>query len=153
MDHMGAYTFLLDSGSAALNVPVKVYRGTAEWKRDAIFLKDVYNPFVQANADLVEEQIIDPAVERRRTIEIEPDVSAHLYVAKGKDVYNSLMMLLEYHDARPCGISGPAKPPARPHAGRVGPAGPRWRTSAVRPHLNAPLTRRFRLLSGCNALK
>ena len=69
MDHMGAYKHLLDSGSPALGVPVTVYRGIAEWKRDADFLQDVYHPFVQANPDVVDEQIIDPTVKRRRTVE------------------------------------------------------------------------------------
>ena len=37
---------------------------------------------------------------RTETVKIEPGVQAHLYVAEGKDVYNSLMVLLEYHEAR-----------------------------------------------------
>ncbi len=99
-DHIGAYTYLLGSGSSALKTPVKMYRGEAKWGRSAKFLSERYRPFVANNPNLVTEQIINPGVAGHITVGIEPGVDAHLFVDHGVDVYDSVMMLLEYHKAR-----------------------------------------------------
>jgi competence protein ComEC len=96
VDHAGALTTILASGSAALAPKVTVYRGAVAWTGTAKWLKS-YQQAISHLGSAVQEVVLSDA---HREVAIDNGVVAHVFAGSGAGPYTSLFMQLRFHSAR-----------------------------------------------------